>query len=149
MAKSIVFFDTEVGVDDKKIHDIGAVRADKGIFHSASVQDFCAFISGTEYLCGHNIIHHDIKYLGEARANCISGKVIDTLYLSPLLFPKRPYLVLLQQQNKRLLPIYATTSKRNLILTLRFLLRQQQERICIIRFCIKKLMMRSIMHYAL
>ena len=91
MAKSIVFFDTEVGVDDKKIHDIGAVRADKGIFHSASVQDFCAFVSGTEYLCGHNIIHHDIKYLGEARANCISGKVIDTLYLSPLLFPKRPY----------------------------------------------------------
>ena len=91
MAKSIVFFDTEVGVDDKKIHDIGAVRADKGIFHSASVQDFCAFVSGTEYLCGHNIIHHDIKYLGEARTNCISGKVIDTLYLSPLLFPKRPY----------------------------------------------------------
>ena len=95
MAKSIVFFDTEIGVDDKKIHDIGAVRADKGIFHSASVQDFCAFVSGTEYLCGHNIIHHDIKYLGEARANCISGKVIDTLYLSPLLFPKRPLVVLL------------------------------------------------------
>ena len=50
MAKSIVFFDTEVGVDDKKIHDIGAVRADKGMFHSASVQDFCAFVSDAEYI---------------------------------------------------------------------------------------------------
>ena len=91
MVKSIVFFDTEVGVDDKKIHDIGAVRTDKGIFHSASVQDFCAFVSGTEYICGHNIIHHDIKYLGEACANSIPQKTIDTLFLSPLLFPKRPY----------------------------------------------------------
>lgn len=48
MAKSIVFFDTEVGVDDNKIHDIGAVRADKGVYHSSSVQDFCAFISNAE-----------------------------------------------------------------------------------------------------
>lgn len=91
MAKSIVFFDTEVGVDDKKIHDIGAVRADKGIYHSSSVQDFCTFISNTEYICGHNIIHHDIKFLEEASSKKLSAKAIDTLYLSPLLFPKRPY----------------------------------------------------------
>ncbi len=91
MAKSIVFFDTEVGIDDKKIHDIGAVRADKGIFHSASVQDFCAFVSDAEYICGHNIIHHDIKFLEEASPQKLSSKAIDTLYLSPLLFPKRPY----------------------------------------------------------
>ena len=91
MAKSIVFFDTEVGVEDKKIHDIGAVHADKGIFHSASVQDFCAFVSDAEYICGHNIIHHDIKFLEEASQKKLSQKAIDTLYLSPLLFPKRPY----------------------------------------------------------
>ena len=35
MAKSVVFFDTEIGVDDKKIHDIGAVRSDKGSLHKA------------------------------------------------------------------------------------------------------------------
>lgn len=91
MAKSIAFFDTEVGVEDKKIHDIGAVRTDKGVFHSASVQDFCTFISGVEYICGHNIIHHDIKFLKEAGLKRVSANVIDTLYLSPLLFPKRPY----------------------------------------------------------
>lgn len=91
MAKSIVFIDTEVGIDDKKIHDIGAVRADKGFFHSVSVQDFCAFVSDAEYICGHNIIHHDIKFLEEASPQKLSSKAIDTLYLSPLLFPKRPY----------------------------------------------------------
>ena len=36
MAKSVVFFDTEIGIDDKKIHDIGAVRSDKGTLHTAS-----------------------------------------------------------------------------------------------------------------
>jgi len=91
MAKSIVFFDTEVGVDDKKIHDIGAVHADKGIYHSSSVWDFCAFLSGAEYICGHNIIHHDIKFLEATIERKLSVKAIDTLYLSPLLFPKRPY----------------------------------------------------------
>jgi len=58
MAKSIVFIDSEVGVDDKKIHDLGAVRSSDGAtFHSASVGDFCAFISGAEFLCGHNILY--------------------------------------------------------------------------------------------
>ena len=31
MAKSVVFFDAEIGVDDNKIHDIGAVRIDKSL----------------------------------------------------------------------------------------------------------------------
>lgn len=91
MAKSIVFFDTEVGVDDKKIHDIGAVYAGNGTYHSASVQGFCAFISDAEYICGHNIIHHDMKFLQEVISKNITAKPIDTLYLSPLLFPRRPY----------------------------------------------------------
>ena len=42
-----------------------------------------------EYLCGHNIIHHDAKYLFEDQP--ISWRLVDTLYLSPLLFPERPY----------------------------------------------------------
>ena len=51
MAKSVVFFDTEIGIDDKKIHDIGAVRSDKGILHTASVLDFCAFAADADFLC--------------------------------------------------------------------------------------------------
>ena len=56
MAKSVVFFDTEIGVDDKKIKDIGAVRSDKGILHTTSVSDFCAFSADADFLCGHNVV---------------------------------------------------------------------------------------------
>ncbi len=91
MAKSVVFFDTEIGVDDKKIHDIGAVRSDRGSLHTASASEFCAFIADADFLCGHNVVHHDMKYLAPVLDQRAPKKIIDTLYLSPLLFPKRPY----------------------------------------------------------
>ena len=91
MSKSIVFFDTETGVSDKKIHDIGAVSSEKGILHTASVAELCNFASGAEFICGHNIINHDMKYLTSEENMKLPEKVIDTLYLSPLLFPKNPY----------------------------------------------------------
>ncbi|MBP5611723.1 MAG: RecQ family ATP-dependent DNA helicase, partial [Bacteroidales bacterium] len=49
--------------------------------------DFEAFVSECDTVCGHNIIDHDLKY------TTLKGNptVIDTLLLSPLLFPKRPY----------------------------------------------------------
>ena len=96
MAKSVVFFDTEIGIDDKKIHDIGAVRSDKGTLHTASVSDFCAFVTGSEFICGHNVVHHDMKYFTSATDGRLPKKIIDTLYLSPLLFPKKPYHKLLK-----------------------------------------------------
>ena len=96
MAKPVVFMDTEVGIEDKRIHDIGAVRTDHAVFHSASIQDFCAFVSGMEFVCGHNIVQHDLKYLQKAMEKEWSIQAIDTLYLSPLLFPKRPYHALLK-----------------------------------------------------
>ena len=96
MAKSIVFIDSEVGADDKKIYDLGAVRSDRATFHSASVRDFCAFISATDFICGHNIVHHDMVFLQPHISGGITDKYIDTLYLSPLLFPKRPYHALLK-----------------------------------------------------
>lgn len=91
MAKSVVFFDTEIGVDDKKIKDIGAVRSDKGTLHTAFVSDFCSFAADADFLCGHNVVHHDMKYLAPVVDGRVPKKIIDTLYLSPLLFPKRPY----------------------------------------------------------
>lgn len=96
MAKTVVFFDTEIGVQDKKILDIGAVRSDKGTLHTASVADFCAFAADAEFLCGHNVVHHDMKYLVPVSEGKLPAKIIDTLYLSPLLFPKRPYHKLLK-----------------------------------------------------
>lgn len=48
---------------------------------------FSVFIADSEYLCGHNIILHDSKYIEVAD----TVKYIDTLFLSPLLFPNKPY----------------------------------------------------------
>ena len=96
MAKSVTFIDTEVGVDDHKIHDIGAIRQDRASFHAANIREFAAFVEGTEYICGHNILHHDLKYLQNALGYELPAIKIDTLYLSPLLFPKRPYHALLK-----------------------------------------------------
>ena len=97
MAKTVVFFDTEIGVDDKKVHDIGAVRSsDNASLHSASMRDFKSFIEDAEFVCGHNIVNHDLKYIGPLVDGIGDKGSIDTLYLSPLVFPRRPYHALLK-----------------------------------------------------
>jgi ATP-dependent DNA helicase RecQ len=95
---SIAFVDTEIDPGSHKILDIGCVRNDGGTFHKASVPEFISFIRGTEYVCGHNILRHDIKFIGEALtvSGIDSSNIIDTLFLSPLLFPTRPYHALLK-----------------------------------------------------
>ena len=83
------FIDVEVGTKDHKIHDIGALRWDGAVFHSANKKELFDFLNGVDFLCGHNIIHHDAKYLfGTDICQCM---FVDTLYVSPLLFPERPY----------------------------------------------------------
>ena len=94
--QNLIFIDTEVGVTDKRIHDIGAVTTDGGIFHAGKIEDFKHFIQGAKFICGHNIIHHDLKYLAPHFSEGLKVQPIDTLYLSPLLFPKRPYHALLK-----------------------------------------------------
>ena len=86
-SKNIAFVDTEVGLKDHKIQDIGALRDDGATFHQASQTALNQFLQEgkVDYICGHNLIHHDAHYLH------LNGILIDTLYLSPLLFPKRPY----------------------------------------------------------
>lgn len=81
--------DVEIGLKDHKIHDIGAIRYDEAQFHEASKDALLEFLQDVDYLCGHNIIHHDAKHLF-ANHTC-DWKLVDTLYLSPLLFPNRPY----------------------------------------------------------
>ena len=83
----IAFIDTEVNPQTKKVADYGAVREDGAVLHSHSKADFDAFVSKCDTLCGHNIINFDLKYTS-LRGN---PTIVDTLFLSPLLFPKRPY----------------------------------------------------------
>ena len=81
--------DVEVGLQDHKIHDIGALKHDDTTFHKTSKEELFIFLNDVDYICGHNIIHHDAQYLFTDK-KC-RWSLVDTLYVSPLLFPERPY----------------------------------------------------------
>lgn len=92
MSKRVTYFDVESTVKGNHITDIGAVNSDGAVFHGVQVTEFSAFIKDAEYVCGHNIIHHDIPLVNNLIVEKeINIPAIDTLYLSPLLFPKKPY----------------------------------------------------------
>ncbi|MCL2109214.1 MAG: RecQ family ATP-dependent DNA helicase [Oscillospiraceae bacterium] len=104
MEKIIVFVDCEINQDDC-ISDMGAVavKADTDStllkLHTKSQAEFAAFISKASFICGHNIFNHDLKYIENFVPK--AAKIIDTLYLSPLLFPKKPYHKLLKDDKFR------------------------------------------------
>ena len=86
----IAFIDTEVSLSSQRVADYGAIRDDGAIIHTHSDREFQTFVENCDIICGHNIIGHDLKYLTNLnleRHHCI----VDTLYLSPLLFPRKPY----------------------------------------------------------
>lgn len=96
---SIVFIDTEIDIESKKIYDIGGVTKEKEgeCFHSNSISSFLDFIKPADYVCGHNILNHDFPSIERVTKFDFSGiKIIDTLFLSPLLFPTKPYHALLK-----------------------------------------------------
>ena len=91
MVNNIVFIDSEIHTETKKVMDLGAIKLNQETFHSPVMRNFKEFVLDCNYICGHNIINHDLKYLD------ISNKtIIDTLFISPLLFPKKPYHKLLK-----------------------------------------------------
>ena len=91
--KSIAFIDTEIEPNSKRILDIGGIKTDGNTFHKTSVSEFILFLKDSEFVCGHNISKHDIKFVGHAIADAgvDTSNIIDTLFLSPLLFPSHPY----------------------------------------------------------
>ena len=95
--KSIAFIDTEIDPNNDRILDIGGITGNGISFHSPSLNNFTQFIKGAEYIAGHNIIHHVLKYINQTLVPVIdNSNIIDTLYLSPLLFPMKPYHALLK-----------------------------------------------------
>ena len=87
-ASRYAVIDCEVGMKDRRVHDIGVLRWDDAVFHSSDRHEMMQFLDGVDYVCGHNIIHHDAKYLfGESG---LEWTLVDTLYVSPLLFPEHP-----------------------------------------------------------
>ena len=83
--EKILFFDTEIQPESGKILDIGAVRTDGMQLHTASASALSEFARGYSFVCGHNIIAHDLRYVHEYLP--AQYLAIDTLCLSPLLFP--------------------------------------------------------------
>lgn len=95
--KSIAFIDIEVNTKSKKIEDIGVVTDDGINSHSTSNKDLLHCIQTKDFICGHNVIVHDIPYIEKQYIVSFDHKnVIDTLYWSPLLFPTKPYHKLLK-----------------------------------------------------
>ena len=93
---SIVFLDIEVSTSSNKILDLGAVNDFKAEIHTPSQGDFFNFIKDADFIGGHNILNHDLKYLKHLGLG--KKKAIDTLYLSPLMFPMRPSHKLLKDE---------------------------------------------------
>jgi ATP-dependent DNA helicase RecQ len=89
--KPIAFFDLEVSARQNKVLDIGAVLPNGAVFHKNNVSNFWQFVETADFICGHNVIAHDLKYLQPYPEKLSKAMVIDTLPLSPLLFPKKPY----------------------------------------------------------
>lgn len=96
--KSIAFIDTEIEPRSHKVLDIGSIKHDGSTFRSGSTVAFANFLRGTAFVCGHNIFGHDLNYIRQplADAGVNPENSVDTLFLSPLLFPTRPYHALLK-----------------------------------------------------
>src|SRR5205809_4656208 len=89
----IAFFDIETDQQGKHILDIGCILPNGSTFHKNHAGELAKFVEKADFIGGHNILQHDLpclqKYFGIADWGL--DKAIDTLLLSPLLFPKNPY----------------------------------------------------------
>lgn len=101
----IYFFDIEVSKKQRNtVLDCGAINEEKDYIHTKEVKKFKKFMKKAEYYAGHNIMIHDVPIIEKT----INGfkfdktKCIDTLFLSTLLFPEKPYHKLIKDD--KLLP---------------------------------------------
>ncbi|MBL7004449.1 MAG: RecQ family ATP-dependent DNA helicase [Gammaproteobacteria bacterium] len=87
---NIAFLDIEVGTTNEKIDRLGYLSTKSAIDSSSvrKIKNTC-LQDDIDFICGHNFIEHDAKFLEKTSFNQIleSTKIIDTLYLSMLLFP--------------------------------------------------------------
>jgi len=91
--------DLELTRGSSKLYKIGAVFGDRtfewhgGTAVETALAELDEFGHGAEYVLGHNILNHDLPFL-QALApglKLLKLPVVDTLYLSPLAFPRNPY----------------------------------------------------------
>ena len=93
--------DLEIHPETNALLKIGAVDAQckqslsySGRFNpKISLNQLDEFCRGADFILGHNLSGHDIPWLKQhfPALKLLSLPLIDTLYLSPLAFPKNPY----------------------------------------------------------
>ena len=97
---SCLSLDLEVGKQNNRIHAFAAVRPDTGellVFPDGNLQAKLARLDdladGASFLLGHNLINFDLPHLAAAKTDLRLLKLpsVDTLWLSPLAFPRNPY----------------------------------------------------------
>lgn len=92
-SSSIVFIDLEVTKHSEVIASIGAYIDDNNGFEGQSLHELIRLCMNQSpaYVCGHNFIQHDKRYLENSAFNALLQrlKIIDTLYISLLLFPDK------------------------------------------------------------
>jgi ATP-dependent DNA helicase RecQ len=88
--QNILFLDIETNPKSKSV-DYGAVFNGQEL-HERNTVKLEQWIKEATYICGHNIVKHDIPELKKKLGNAIfeDKKYVDTLLWSPLLFVKRP-----------------------------------------------------------
>ena len=98
---TVIFTDTEVSTKSNTVLDYGAAVDANTQIHTNSREKFRNFLiqnstGSKRFVCGHNIVHHDANYIRQELQDAKIDDMIDTLYLSPLLFPNKPYHALLK-----------------------------------------------------
>jgi ATP-dependent DNA helicase RecQ len=91
-SSDILFIDLEVGTNSHKIHAVGALYKEEH-YNGQSVSAIreLYFKYKPEFICGHNFINHDKRFLVETSFNPIfeTAKIIDTFFVSMLVYPDK------------------------------------------------------------
>lgn len=91
--------DLEIARSGDHVRHIGAVFRGEifqwtgGRAYQKALRDLDAFGGQAHYVLGHNILNHDLPFLKAVAPGMqlLELPVLDTLYLSPLAFPRNPY----------------------------------------------------------
>jgi ATP-dependent DNA helicase RecQ len=88
-----VFAFIDIEVANNQIAEIACFTDDEKVYQGSSIHEAVQLMQTASFYVGHNIISHDLKYLTLALPHVVfrEEQMIDTLFLSPLLFPKKPY----------------------------------------------------------
>ncbi len=92
MFNQIAFLDIEVGTTSNKIDRLGYLSEQSNIDETSvsKIKEIC-LLENIHFICGHNFVDHDQCFLEKTSFNQVFEqiKIIDTLYLSMLLFPNK------------------------------------------------------------